>query len=250
MVDSSSTVLSSEDNDIIIHININKSLQEIIDNLDNGMDDYDVGKTYEIFNDDYNIKISPLNRNIFKNNSTYNYFSNCENILRLVNHLNDSSILTMYQIKIYDSNKYALIVNFEYAIFNEDKERLNLSVCNEGIIKNDTKSVDEVISNIKNEIINSDLLLNITNGNIKNVIKQDSRFIYSISPLHNQEDNRFNLSIVDIGDCEDILKEKYNLSHNDPLIIFKISYFLEGLLFPINEYEIYSNKVKEELNMD
>ena len=98
------------------------------------MDDYDVGKVYEIFNDDYNIKISPININIYENIYTYIDFSNCEKILRQVYHLNDSCILVVYQIEIYDSNEYSLTNNVEYAIFKENKERLNLSVCNEEII--------------------------------------------------------------------------------------------------------------------
>ena len=117
-------------------------------------------------------------------------------------------------------------------------------------IKNNTKSIDKIISNIKNEILNGDLLLNILNGNKSNIIKKEGNSIYSISPLDNQEDNKFNLSTVDIGECEGILRGKYNLSQNEPLFIFKIEYFIQGLLFPIIQYEIYSNKIKEELNMD
>ena len=33
--------------------------------------------------------------------------------------------------------------------------------------------------------------------------------------------NKFNLSIIDLGDCETILKEKYNTNVNDSLILLK-----------------------------
>ena len=112
------------------------------------------------------------------------------------------------------------------------------------------KSIDEIISNIKNQILNGDLLLSIINGNGTNLIKKDGNIIYSISTLDCQEDYKFNITTVDIGECEDILKVKYKLNQNDSLFIFKIEYFIDGYLFPIIEYEIYSNKIKEVLNMD
>ena len=62
------------------------------------MDNYDIGKIYEIFGSDYTIKISPINTQLYENISTYINFSNCENILRSENHLSSSSILTVYQI--------------------------------------------------------------------------------------------------------------------------------------------------------
>ena len=44
-------------------------------------------------------------------------------------------------------------------------------------------------------------------------------------------------------------REEYNLEPNEILIIFKREYFLEGLLTPIVEYEIFSKNNKKELNM-
>ena len=69
--------------------------------------------------------------------------------------------------------------------------------------------------NFKNEIVNGDILLNIINGNITNLIKKENNVTYSISPLNNQEDYKFNITTVDIGDCENILRDKYNLDPND-----------------------------------
>ena len=70
----------------------------MIEKLDNGMDNYDIGKIYEIFGSDYTIKISPINSNIYRNISTLINFTNCENILRSVNKINPSSTLIIYQI--------------------------------------------------------------------------------------------------------------------------------------------------------
>ena len=91
----SSTDNFEEQNKIIIYQKtINKTKEEIINNLDNAMLEYEINKIYEIFGDDYNIKISPINTNIYNNISTYIDFSNCENILRQENELSQSSVLT------------------------------------------------------------------------------------------------------------------------------------------------------------
>ena len=132
----SSTDNFEEQNKIIIYQKtINKTKEEIINNLDNAMLEYEINKIYEIFGDDYNIKISPINTNIYNNISTYIDFSNCENILRDKNELSQSSVLTVYQIEIENSNDQSLINEVEYAVFDEDKNRLDLSVCKEEIIQ-------------------------------------------------------------------------------------------------------------------
>ena len=58
---------------IIIQEKSNKTKEEILDNLNEVMKDYNIGKIYEIFGDDYNIKISPINTNSYKDISTYLY---------------------------------------------------------------------------------------------------------------------------------------------------------------------------------
>ena len=98
------------------------------------MEDYDIGKIYEIFGSDYKVKISPINTNIYNNISTYINFSRCENILREKNKLSSSSILTVYQIEIDNYYEKSLVNDVEYAVFNENKELLDLSVCNNEFI--------------------------------------------------------------------------------------------------------------------
>ena len=125
-----------EDNyNYIFQERINKTKEEIIENLNKGMDNYDIGKIYEIFGNDYTIKISPINTHLYENISTYINFSNCENILRKENKINPSSILTVYQIEINNIFEYSLINNVEYAVFNEDKKRLDLKPCENEMIE-------------------------------------------------------------------------------------------------------------------
>ena len=108
----------------------NKTKGDIISNIEeDALEDYDIGQTYEIFGDDFNIKVSPINSKTHGNISTYIDFSNCEKILREKNKLNESSILTVYQIEMDNPNNQSLINDVQYAVFNEKKEKLDLSVC-------------------------------------------------------------------------------------------------------------------------
>jgi hypothetical protein len=90
-------------------MNSNKTLEEIIENIDREMRYYDIGKIYEIFGNEYNVKINPINLNIYKNISTYIDFSTCENILREENELDPSSLLTVYLIEILSKYEKSLI---------------------------------------------------------------------------------------------------------------------------------------------
>ena len=120
---------------IIIQQKSTKTKEEMLYNIDEIILNYDIGKIYEIFGNDYNIKISPINSNEYKNISTYIDFSNCENILREENKLSSSSILTVYQIEILNNNDQSLINNIEYAVFDENLKRLNLLACENEIIE-------------------------------------------------------------------------------------------------------------------
>ena len=122
-------IINDYNNKKVIVERSDKTKEEIMQNLDTVMENYDVGEIYEIFGEDYSIKISPINTRVYSNISTYIQFSNCENILREKNGLSQSSILTVYQIEIDNFNENSLINKVEYAVFNENKDRLDLSVC-------------------------------------------------------------------------------------------------------------------------
>ena len=84
-------ITSLDVNTDIIQETTSKTKKQII-NDNNKMEDYDIGKIYEIFGSDFKIKISPINTNKYKNISTYIDFSGCEFILRKENDLSSSSI--------------------------------------------------------------------------------------------------------------------------------------------------------------
>ena len=57
-----------------------------------------------------------------------------------------------------------------------------------------------------------------------------------------------NISSIDLGECENILKDKYNI--NNSLLILKSDAFLDSSLIPVIQYEVYHpiNKSKLDLN--
>ena len=58
-----------------------------------------------------------------------------------------------------------------------------------------------------------------------------------------------NISSINLGDCEDKLKEVYKINSSLPLIIFKIDYFSPDTLIPIIGYEIYHPINKSKLDL-
>ena len=110
------------------------------------------------------------------------------------------------------------------------------------------------INNIKNAIsIHSidSLLDNILIENGEDIMIFEEGIKYQITSTLNQKINNYkNVSTINLGDCENILKTKYNISKNESLLIFKLDIFKEGLLTPIIEYEVYHPKTKEKLDLN
>ena len=118
----------------IIKGKIDKPKEQLEDNLQEIMNEIDIGKKYEINGDDYNLTITPIN-DLSTVKSTYADFSECEKILRGKLNISDKEILTILQIEIDKMNEKALTSQVEYAIYNEKREKLNLSYCRDVKLK-------------------------------------------------------------------------------------------------------------------
>ena len=109
-------------------------------------------------------------------------------------------------------------------------------------------SKNSILSTLRNQIISHELDSQFYEGQ-KDIIIFDNDITYQITYTDNQNNNNNpynNISSIKLGECEQILKNKYHINKNEPLIIFKIDYFEKGLLVPIIEYEIYhpnTNKI-------
>ena len=122
------------------------------------------------------------------------------------------------------------------------------------IINNKDSSIkDEMINNIRSGILEhtmDELLRSVIEGKKEDLIIVQENTIYTLTTSDNQKNNeQKNKSTIFLGECENKLKEHYNISINDPLLIFKIDIFENGSEYPIIEYEVYNSKPKEKLDL-
>ena len=127
-------------------------------------------------------------------------------------------------------------------IINDNKKRSN---CTIDEIKNNkcngTITVEQ-IEEIKQDYLKS-------NG--KNEIIKTEKVIIQYSTLEEQKDSEnTEVSSIDLGECENILKDKYNIPKDESLIIFKLDIKTEDLLSTYVNYEIYSPTDLTKLNLD
>lgn len=95
------------------------------------------------------------------------------------------------------------------------------------------------------------MLKAVINEDKQDLIIQENNILIEITSSYNQNNKVYNnISIIRLGECEDILKEKYNISEEETLIILKSDYYSEGLLIPLVEYEVFHPITKEKLNLD
>ena len=125
---------------------INETKEEFQNNLDNFMNNIEIGKIYEINGDDYNVTITPINVSD-THNSTYVDLSVCEGILRKKYNISETEILTIMQIEIDKKNDKSLNNQVEYSIYDSQKKQLNLSYCKDVQIKVNYKISNESLIN-------------------------------------------------------------------------------------------------------
>ena len=117
-----------------------------------------------------------------------------------------------------------------------------------------TSKKDEIIKNIKEDLIKGNLdslLQNVINGTKQDLIAADKDIIYQITTTENQKNNNYsNISTINLGECENKLKEIYHIDNNLSLIILKIDYFMPGLLIPVIGYEVYDPRNKTQLDLN
>ena len=173
---------------------------------------YEIDSTIEFFSEE---EIPSINSHIYELNSTIESFleDNKENIKEFFNETDIFSIF--YTIKKNQSNE---------------------------------ASKDGFLLNIKKELKNNGLntLLDQMSIDKKDVILEFDNVIYQITNTNNEHNK--NISNITLGDCEQTLKEYYNII-NEGLLILKIEYNITGSLIPVIDYEVYHPSTKELLNL-
>ena len=177
---------------------------------------------------------------------------NCEKDVDILTLIKSESIYNFNEeeTKYIGDKKEEIVTNVESTIIeNWSAENFFLGLYNKS---NDDLKNDDIIKNIREDLINHNL-----DSLISNVIKEkedvsirNGNTLFQITTSENQNNNTYaNISSIQLGEWEKILKDRYNVSKNDTLIILKIEYNKEGLLIPIIGYEVYHPLYKYKLNL-
>ena len=183
--------------------------------------------------DDYLLKIEHnLYSNCYRNCSYYYYFDNENNYLCT----NDLSCPKNYK-KLNENKNECIKINMQNMIddlilternktknYQEDEE-INL--------------YDNMIKMIEIELTENYDTSKLDDGNDE-VLKTE-KMTMTFTTIQNQKNNiNKNITIVDLGTCENLLRNYYNISHNDTIYMKKIEVFQEGFKIPKTEYDVYS----------
>ena len=189
------------DNINVAELNITK--YEMVNNIESIMNQVEIGKNYKIEGVDYDIIVSPINS--YKNlNTTYIDLGECSDILRSKHNLSSEEVISILQIEIHSYNEKVLSNKVEYLLYDEEKNQLDLSFCEDIPITIDYK--------IKNtSLINTSLISYYSNLNIDIYNHNDSFFndiCYSFSEANSSTDLVLEDREADIYQnyslCEDI----------------------------------------------
>ena len=123
-------ILEFYNDEDIMKSKTNLSKEELENNLDNILELIEIGKNYEINGNNYNASITPINL-LNPSKSAFIDLTVCEEILRKHYNLSKIELLTIFQIEIDKNDKQALTDQVEYAVYNNKKQKLNLSYCDD-----------------------------------------------------------------------------------------------------------------------
>ena len=111
---------------------------------------------------------------------------------------------------------------------------------------------DDKIMDIQDDLQNGnldDVITNISESK-EDFMKKDDDMLLQITTSENQKNNsNSNVSSLDLGECEDILRDVYNISKEYPLIILKMDYYSPDSLIPKIGYEVYHPLNKSKLDL-
>ena len=84
----------------------------------------------------------------------------------------------------------------------------------------------------------------------KSLIISTEKLTFQISTLKEQKSNNPNISSIDLGKCEQIIKDERGLSDEDDLLIYKMDIKSDDLSTTYVQYEIYDPKTYDYINLD
>ena len=141
--------------------------------------------------------------------------------------------------------------------YEKDKEKDSKT---ENIVNKKNCTVEGIIDNLcRNEEINNEITQKIYNRlkqdclnyecAKQNKIVEIKNILFQMSTLENQKNDTYSkASNLDLGECENKLREEYKMEDKDEIIIFKRDIKNEHTMYV--EYELYNSRNLEPLNLD
>ena len=159
-------------------------------------------------------------------NNLYLYLGHCQN-----QNESDFSANLINESYNYTKNDFKQLMK-ELEIYEQNK-RQNMSKEEEIKYYNNLMKIIEKIFTDNYDTSNMD------NGEYQ-IIKTEKMNI-TLTTLQNQNiDTNQNMTTIDLGTCENLLRNYYNLSNNETLYMKKYDVFQEGYSIPKVEFDIYS----------
>jgi surface protein len=161
-------------------------------------------------------------------------------------------------IYICENNIFECVAKYPFIVINDKSCKEDCycdeffdNICTINSINEESKSIliRNIINGIQEGLIDN-LIENYIIKKNMNIIKIVNNTQYQITSSFNQNPKDSNISTLELGDCENKLKDIYNIPKKDPLIIFKTEQYFEGLLIPLIEYEVFHPITKKKLNLD
>ena len=162
----------------------------------------------------------------------YFYYDNSTNLFYCTeddNCVDDYSNLIIEKSQCIDNCERDTIYKYEFKNICYKEPKIDITSSSIYTINNQT-------TENRTELINKFNMTEINNGNDKKIFEKNSIII--LTSTSNQKNNENNIT-MDLGECENILKDDYNISANDSLYILQIISEEIGMKIPKIEYEIY-----------
>ena len=121
-------------NDIeIIEKKLEENKEELVEIIPKFISEINIERNYQMIGNDFIITIKPTNLSI--PNTTFIDFSSCENILRDYYNISETRNIYILQLEIKNKDDKSLINNVGYQAYDDDRNILNLSLCNNSNIQ-------------------------------------------------------------------------------------------------------------------
>ena len=109
-------------------------------------------------------------------------------------------------------------------------------------------SFEEYLNEVRNLIKNGTIYRILNESNTGSFYFIEDNITYQVTMTNNEKDN-ISTTKIDLGECENLLKDIYDIDDDKELIILKIDIYEANILFPKIQYELYHPDTRILLNL-